>query len=136
MKMLRQQVARFDPANRSLRFRGLKETEVGARCKTIEGIVTSLGVEKPFVVDHIYKGPAGQRILSDMSIVICPCTAQREFALKEYEKAPANFKGSIVNDIKIDRAKPQHQINRNNALRKASDLLKKTPGNADKGEFA
>ena len=51
--------------------------------------------------------------------------SRREQFLKDYEKSPDKVKGLTKSTLKIDRAKTFAQLNRNNALRKVSDLLKK-----------
>ena len=83
-----------------------------------------LGIDD-FSVEDIYKGLGSQRSLSDMCVVTLPSNSCRESTLRSIEKKTGDFKGPAPNDLKFDRAKTLSQLNRNNALRKASDALKK-----------
>ena len=126
--MLRQRVAKLDPAQKALRFRGFKESSLTKRIELIEKILKEIGIglgEKPeFTCEHVYtqKSP-NARVLNDMVIVTFPSRSLREIVLKEVENKPP---GDISRaDLKIDRAKPASQLARNSALRRAVDVLKK-----------
>ena len=65
LKILRQQMSKLDPANKSLRIRELKGDDLAKRIISIEEILSHIGM-KYNSLDHIYKGPPGQRSLTDM----------------------------------------------------------------------
>ena len=98
-----------------------------------DSLMRTLGIEH-YHVDHIYKGPSGQRTLTDMCIVTLNSNNHREDALKQAERNPAALKTG-TSELKVDRAKPQAQLQRNNALRKASDILKKSVETSSKVEI-
>ena len=128
---MRQQIARLDPAVRSLRLRGFKDENMSERQKIIDKLMADFGINQ-FSVDPIYKGPAGQRNLTDMCVVAVNSNNVRENFLKEYEKKSGQNNNSGYTDLKVDRAKSAAQLSRNNALRKASDILKKeAPSNSE-----
>ena len=76
-------------------------------------------------MDPIYKGSAGQRVLTDMCIVAVNSNHVREDFLKKFEKKTDQQKKADYKDLNIDRAKTSIQLSRNNSLRKALELLKK-----------
>ena len=80
--MLRQQVAKLDPAQKGLRFRGFKETSLSKRVELVEKILKEVGVglgEKPeFACEHVYKGPPQARVVTDMCIVSLSSRSIRE----------------------------------------------------------
>ena len=79
-------------------------------------------------MEHIYKGPYGQRTLIDMCIAELPSNAAREAAVRSLsDYAVQDLNGHV---LKIDRAKTAGQIQRDSALMRASDSLKK--GNPNK----
>ena len=114
---LRQQISKLDPANKSLRFRGLTSENVSARAAKIETLLGEIGY-KANNLEHVYKGPPGSRTLTDMCIVELASNNIRENALKELGKR-------ALQELKVDRAKTAMQRQRNAALRKAEEMLKK-----------
>ena len=68
LEFLRQQVDKFDPANRSLRVRGFLQKSLNDRKSCVEKLIEDLGISV-LRSDHIFKGPKGQRELTDMSIL-------------------------------------------------------------------
>ena len=128
-KSLRQQVSRLDPANKSLRFRAFKDADLSVRVRIIEHCLSHIGV-KSSNVEHIYKGPPGQRELTDMCIVEFGSNSVREQALKELNKHKIH--DASDQELLVDRAKTANQLQRNNYLRKVSDALKKEPTCKDK----
>ena len=81
--------------------------------------------------DHIFKGPKGQRELTDMSILEFSSREDRETVLHDFEKK-CKYDKAVVGDLKADRAKTQLQLKRNANLRDACAKLKKDPRNKDK----
>ena len=80
--------------------------------------------------DHLYKGPAESRIMTDMCVVELPSYQIREHILKKLAGKP--FQDQKNGQLTIDRAKTAGQLARNNYLRKVSDALKKEPTCKDK----
>ena len=126
LTFLRQQVSRLDPANRSVRIRGLKQS-IDERKKHIEAILQEIG-SSVVRMDHIYKGPKGNRTLTDICIVETSSYEDRENAIKKFDSRP-NPNSKVVGDLKIDRAKTQMQLKRNSSLRDALAKLKADPRN-------
>ena len=94
MKLLKQQLSRLDPANRSLRIRGFADESLAEREKVIDKLMADLGVHR-FSVESIYKGPTGQRVLTDMCVVAVNSNNEREKVLKVYEKNPEKNRGNL-----------------------------------------
>ena len=75
-------------------------------------------------VEHVFKGPFGKRTPTDMCIVELSSNSMREDALKKIvQKGPLKDQGN--HELKVDRAKTTLQIQRDSALIRVSDLLKK-----------
>ena len=123
LKTLRQQVSRLDPANKSLRFQGFKGENLADRVASVEFCLSHAGIKFSHM-EHIYKkGPNGLRTLTNMCTVELASNTAREAALRtlsEYDVQDPN--GNV---LKIDRAKSAGQLQRNSALTRASDSLKK-----------
>jgi len=129
LKMLRKQVSKLDPANKSLRFRGFATDTVQERVEAIEKVLRGFD-GKIVSFEHLYKGPAESRIMTDMCVVEFPSYQIRERVLKELAGKP--FQDQKNGQLTIDRAKTAGQLARNNHLRKVSDALKKEPTCKDK----
>ena len=69
-------------------------------------------------MDHIYKGPKGNRTLTDICIVETSSYEDRENAIKKFDSR-SNSNSKTIGDLKIDRAKTQMQLKRNSSLRDA-----------------
>ena len=67
--MLREQVDRLDPANRSLRFSGFRLDSVDARVACIEAIFSKHGLARPVKIESIWKGSRHDRLLSPICIL-------------------------------------------------------------------
>ena len=119
---LRQELSKLDPANKSIRIRGFKSSELGDRVTCIKDFFESEGANYHHI-DHVYKGLPGQRSLTDMCIIECNSHSDREQILKDLNKKSRKDKTSA--DLNIDRAKTKLQLQRNSSLRKAADILKK-----------
>ena len=107
VKMLRKQVSRLDPANKSLRFRGFASESVQVRVETIEKIIRDLG-GGICSCEHIYKGPVGSRILTDMCVVELTSNSIRERILKDAQGK--SFQDPPRAELIIDRAKTAFQV--------------------------
>ena len=119
----------LDPAKKSVRFRGFASDSVQVCVETIEKIIRDLG-SGICSCEHIYKGPVGSRILTDMCVVELTSNSIRERILKDVQGKP--FQDPSRAELAIDRAKTAFQLQRNNYLRKVSDALKKEPTCKDK----
>ena len=93
------------------------------RYEAIEKLAQNLGQTR-FSIDHVYKGPHGSRVLTDMAIVEFTSNSVRESVLKVSEGKPLQDQNRA--ELKIDRAKSASQLSRNAFLRKAMDDLKKS----------
>ena len=129
---LQSQVGRLDPANKSLCLRGFKEDDPRARTKRIESILESVGAKGELVhVEHIWKGPPGQRSVSEMSTVELSSRQAREEALKKLTQDNSKLDGAS-GVLKVARAKTSTQLKRNSCLTRAADILKKDGRNNGK----
>ena len=77
-------------------------------------------------LDHIYKGPKGDRSLSDMCVMEFVSNAEREQVLKKFDKRDKS-QDQVVGKLEVDRAKSQLQLKRNAALRDVEKTLKNDP---------
>ena len=130
LSFLRQQVSKLDPANRSLRIRGFKESNISEREDRVGKFLKEEGISQTSI-DHIFKGPHGKRELTDICIVEFASNDKRESALKQFEKKSKsddqNLKG-----LNIDRVKSQIQLKRNTALRDVLMKIKNDSRNKNK----
>ena len=126
---LKKQVSRLDPANKAIRILGLKATSVKERADFLDKIFKEAGLPS-CSLEHIYKGPVSSRILTDICLAEFSSNSIRESALNVLGKK--GLKDPSGNELKIDRAKTAIQIQRNNHLRKALDILKKDTSCAGK----
>ena len=129
LKMLRKQVSKLDPANKSLRFRGFVVETVQERVEAIEKILRDFD-GKTYSFEHLYKGPYESRVMTDMCVVEFASNQIREQILKHLSGKP--FQDQKNGKLTIDRAKTAGQLVRNSYLRKVSDVLKKEPTCKDK----
>ena len=60
MVSMRKQIARLDPANRSVRISGFSLTSVDERMKTVEKMLKDMNLPNLVSIDHIYKETSGQ----------------------------------------------------------------------------
>ena len=125
---LQDQLNRLDPANRSLSFSGFTSTSAAGRRANVEKFLQSVMVESVPIcqVEHIFRGPSGDRKMSDLSIVELPSRAVREQVLK---KVQDRHKGIMLEDdqnqVSVKRAKTAWQLKRNANLKQVVDRLKK-----------
>ena len=66
---LRKQLARLDPAHRSIRIAGFELSQTEDRMKFIEESLSKMSLPKMVSIDHLYKGPAGNRSLASSCLV-------------------------------------------------------------------
>ena len=121
---LRQSLARLDPANRSCCVAGFVESNIVARMTCIDKLLADYGggVER-IGVETIFKGRAGERIPTPISIIEFKTRVDREkflTAAKATNQALTDGRGG---SLRIDRAKTQVQLARNNNMKKAKDLV-------------
>ncbi len=83
IKTLRQQVAKLDPANKSLRIRGFEFSTIDARTVFVEETLRDADVME-ICGEHLYKEPSEQRVLSNMCLVEFPTNSIREDTLKKF----------------------------------------------------
>ena len=100
-------MAKLDPGTKSLRIRGFKTDSVENRCEAIEKMFKALGQSR-FSIDHIYKGPFGSRVLTDMAVVELSSNSVRESVLKAAEGKP--FQDQNRAELVVDRAKTASQL--------------------------
>ena len=130
---LQLQVGRLDAANKSLCLRGFKEDNPKARTTRIEKILEQVGVQEHIQnIEHIWKGPPGQRAVSDMTIIEMSSRQLREEALKKLTEDPSKMDIGNSGKLTVARAKTSMQLKRNSCLLKAADLLKKDSRNIGK----
>ena len=72
-------------------------------------------------VESLFKGPAGNRSLSGVCIVEFQSRSIREDVLSKLQDSKSDSK----KNLEIARAKTSSQLERNSALRKAEEILKK-----------
>ena len=77
-----------------------------------------------FSIDHVYKGPYGSRVLTDMAIVEFTSNSSRESVLKNSEGKSLQDQNRA--ELKIDRATSASQLSRNAFPCKVMDDLKKS----------
>ena len=120
---MQQQIQKLDPANKSLCFKGFKESKEEVRCSKIEEFLDSLGLKNEIKnIDHQYKFDQGNRSILPVSIVEVSCRSVRESVLKKIDDKKFNDgNGGIV---EVQRAKTSLQLKRNASLAKACDKLK------------
>ena len=82
-------------------------------------------------LDHIYKGPKGQRELTDICVVEFASNSIREEVIKKFQKRSEINNAKLAN-LQADRAKTQIQLKRNTALRDALSKIKGDPRNKNK----
>ena len=76
-------------------------------------------------IEHIGKGPKGDRSLSGVSVVELSSRFGRESCLKKLQGDNAVLKKPALSMLSVGRAKTAIQKKRNDALHRASDGLKK-----------
>ena len=75
---MQQQIQKLDPANKSLCFKGFKESKEEVRCSKIEEFLDSLGLKNEIKnIDHQYKFDQGNRFILPVSIVEVSCRSVR-----------------------------------------------------------
>ena len=125
-------MGRLDPANKSLCFRGVKAANPQTRTTCIERILESVNAKNQILnIEHVWKGPPGQRVISEICIVELSNRQTREAALKKLTEDNSKLDtgdGSLT----VARAKTSMQLKRNGCLTKAADLLKKDSRNKNK----
>jgi hypothetical protein len=121
---MQQQVNRFDPANKSLTFGNMKGTDVSKRVAEIQKFFQDQANDPTIInFDHVWKGKAGNRSLTPITIVEFASRDVRETVLKKIEAGSKMSVGG--NEISIRRNKTAWQLKRNAALFRAEEALKK-----------
>ena len=122
---------RGTPKNRDLEIKyrvPFTSTSAAGRRANVETFLQSvMGEIVPICqVEHIFRGPSGDRKMSALSVVELPSRAVREQVLK---KVQDRHKGIMLEDdqnqVSVKRAKTAWQLKRNANLKQAVDRLKK-----------
>ena len=92
----------MDPANKSLAFNGFTSVSAAGRRASIEIFLASVMGEAVNIsqVEHIFKGPSGDRKMSALSVVEFPSRVVREQVLK---KVQDGHKGVMSEDDKNEQ---------------------------------
>ena len=86
---MQQQVNRLDPANKSIAFKGFTEFDGPKRSAAIESFLSNIVMHKTGLhIEHVYKGPTGQRVMSPISVTEFASRSVRESVLKKLETKP------------------------------------------------
>ena len=106
--------------NRFLAFLDFKGDNAVMRTADIkaflQGTVPSLA--ENICIEHVYKGPAGNRKFTGTSLVLFPSKAQKEAAMKAITDGNCKMSGNNV-DVKIRFGKSNRQRHRNWCLNEA-----------------
>ena len=125
VSLLKQQLTRLDPTNKSVCINGFKEVDLTKRAACIDQLLSSHFGVQARSIDHIYLGQGTDRKLSQISIVELSNRSIRE---EVYKKADTLALGTLKDDaggiLKINRAKTNLQLQRNASLKKALTLIK------------
>ena len=117
----------MDPANKSIRIKGIAETDIIKRFRAIETLMREVGGNPAIVnVEHVWSGPAGNRKLSGMSIIELSSHGARETSLKALG-GDKSTRDTEIGKLEIARAQTSLQRKRNSALVQAIEALKKDP---------
>ena len=120
---MQQQIQKLDPANKSLCFKGFKESKEEVRCSKIEEFLDSLGLKNEIKnIDHQYKFDQGNRSILPVYIVEVSCRSVRESVLTKIDDK--KFHDGNGGTVEVQRAKTSLQLKRNASLAKACDKLK------------
>ena len=124
---LQMQVSRLDPANKSLCLKGIATMDVDSRTKMIEECLSKIGVRSNVLnIEHLWKGPPGNRSISAISLIELSSRGSRETAFKKLTEDTSILKNAGLGDeVSCARAKTSLQLKRNSALQKACETLKK-----------
>ena len=82
-------------------------------------------------IEHIFKGPAGERKLTSTSLIVFSTRPQRDAALNAVSSDSLGFSGSN-SEVKFKPARTKRQMHRAWAVNKAKDLLEADPLSKDK----
>ena len=133
LSWLQQQVQRLDPANRSLCCEGLSQSNPSTRKTVLEDLLENVGTKSAILnIEHIYKGPEGNRTISPMSIVDFASRSSREASLLKLNEATSLLKSDGKGKLEVQRAKTASQLKRNASLTRVCDLIKKGARAKDK----
>ena len=126
MNWMSQQINRLDPANKSLALKGFTEMDVHKRNFMIEEILANVCSKTDIQsIEHIGKGPKNDRSLSGVSVVELSSRFVRETCLTKLQEDNSVLKKPALSMLSVARAKTAVQKKRNDALHRASDVLKK-----------
>ena len=113
ISFLQQQVNRLDPANRSLAFTGFKSTSANGRNALIQNFLTTTSSDPRVLnIEHIWKGPPGDRSMSSLSIVELSCRNEREALLKQLMQDKSTLTEDDTNVVSVQRAKTAFPLKR------------------------
>ena len=98
-------------------------------------------------IEHVWKGPPGNRSMSAISVIEMSSRSVRETALKKITEDNSILESAGIGDIACARAKTSMQLKRNGSLQKVQERLKnevrcagksieicwKTEGSKDRG---
>jgi len=108
---LQSQRGRLDPAKKSLCFKGVKEMNADKRSECIEYFLDYIGVSAVIrSIEHIAKGPYGNRSLTPVSVLELNCKSDRENALRKSQAIASELKDGTGTAIKVNRAKTPVQL--------------------------
>ena len=124
VKYLQTQLDKLDPARKSLAFTKFKGEDPTKRSSEIRAFLDAnlAAFSERVSIDHIFKGPAGSRKLSPVSLVVFDSLAQKEAALKEINTRNLRMVGEN-GDVVVRFAKTKRQMHRNWAVNKAAELI-------------
>ena len=126
MNWMSQQINRLDPANKSLALKSSTEMDIHKRNFMIEEILANVCSKTDIQsIEHIGKGPKNDRSLSGVSVVELSSRFVRETCLTKLQEDNSVFKKPALSMLSVARAKTAVQKKRNDALHRASDVLKK-----------
>ena len=127
IKALTLQLDRLDPAKKSLAMHGITDVNLDTRTSNLEKIFADIsGCPRPVNIEHVFKGKAGERSVTKVSLLEFRSNAERE-------KAFALVKGLNLQDnsgakLACKRARTNLQRQRNDGLIAAEGNLKKQFG--------
>ena len=103
------------------------------RKTVIEALLENGGFKDDIVnIEHVYKGPPGNRQITPMSIVELVSRSSREVSLLKLNETSSLMKSGGDGKMEVQKAKTASQLKRNGSLARVCELLKKDPRAKDK----
>ena len=130
----RQQIAldKLDPARRSMTVIGFHDTPPTTRHNMIKDFLHEHIPSATYeLIDTVHKGPYNNRTPTPLSYVQFTSTTLRDHVLKFLTDNNHSLKHNDKT-MRLDKMKPQLQLNRNYALKKAKELIEKHPDGNNK----